>query len=260
VGIRENSSMLLQAKLADFFIMDIFTTTTKFPKILTSQHQDELVQVTVETKPLNGRSDLFVDARMARTDIIINVPLLQQILAFFVLPSEQASTNTTSTTKHHSPPPSTKEIHLMINAPVFIVPLDYTNLSTPLLRIDLGQFALESDLTPSDHYDKYHVRLHGIGVSLDQMILEQVDINLDIETCKLVDQIEHASTRIMGSIPRICINLSPGELRSMIKVINHVMELLDNPTGSDDMRLTYQGLLTIVKGQEYLPSRGNIID
>lgn len=165
------------------------------------------------------------------------------------------------------------DIYLMIMAPLFIVPLDYTCASTSLLLIDLGQLSFRSDIDEElskriknmeihekDFYDRYVLGMSGIGVSIrdgnvESQILEKVNINLDIDQCITPDTIDLPMAKVKGTVPCVRINISPHKLRSIIKIINNVMELLDSPTGVESKRLKFEGPLRMVKGREGLPER-----
>jgi hypothetical protein len=240
LNIKENTSMAMDVKLKDFSIHDVFSTSTMYNSILMTDRVDEndyLLRVGVETKPENGLADLCVSAQLARIDIIINVPLLQQVLSFFTV----QQVKTTSTQKQpqrvqHPTEPTRLQLELMIMAPRFIVPLDVTSIDSPRLLVDLGKLVVQSD--PQNNI--YRLQLSGVGVDMHSPILDKVDINVDIE--QAADQLYI----ITGNIPLVSVNIKPQQIQYIIKVLNNVLELVDGPP---DKPIRYKGFLTMTRGE-----------
>jgi vacuolar protein sorting-associated protein 13A/C len=80
IGIREAArGVLVDISLGDFFIEDMYSEATMFKKIMMRhvEHDGPLVAVKIEVNPVDGRSDLFVDVKLERTDLVFNAPLVQ---------------------------------------------------------------------------------------------------------------------------------------------------------------------------------------
>jgi hypothetical protein len=239
VGIREKG-VLVNVTLGTFEIEDKVSAETKYPKII-SRRKDQLeevgsgkylAEITVETKPINSQSDLFVNLKMERTEIVLNVPLIQQLLAFFTIPStvnlkvlenaakrqiQSAAQQAVSQLRMALEAKMIFDINLMILAPTFIIPEDFTKPSDILL-LDLGKLQLKSDIDrderskriknqtveEKDFYDRFDLEMSDIQVihtkwehwssdvpisvaiekdPLKSQILEKVNIKLKFEQC-----------------------------------------------------------------------------
>jgi hypothetical protein len=241
LNIKENTSMAMDVKLKDFSIHDVFSTSTMYNSILMTDRVDEndyLLRVGVETKPENGLADLCVSAQLARIDIIINVPLLQQVLSFFTVQQVKSTSTQKQPQRVQQQPtePTRLQLELMIMAPRFIVPLDVTSIDSPRLLVDLGKLVVRSE----PHTNVYRLQLSGVGVDMHSPILDKVDINVDIE--QAVDQLYI----ITGKIPLISVNIKPQQIQYIIKVLNNVLELIDGPP---DKPIRYKGFLTMTRGE-----------
>src|SRR3989338_9642053 len=107
LNIKENTSIAMDVKLKDFSIHDVYSTSTIYNSILMTDRVDEndyLLRVGVQTKPENGLADLCVSAKLARIDIIINVPLLQQVLSFFIV--QRVASASTQNQPHRAQQPT----------------------------------------------------------------------------------------------------------------------------------------------------------
>jgi hypothetical protein len=80
IGIREAAkSVMVDMKLGDFYIEDMYSEATMFKRILMrhEEHEGPLVGVKIEVNPTDNTSDLFVNVRLERTDLVFNGPLIQ---------------------------------------------------------------------------------------------------------------------------------------------------------------------------------------
>lgn len=187
--------------LQSFVIRDEFCKDTKYPKILYKREDeadaevDQLVDVSVETAPLHGKSDLDVHVTLGKTDIVFNIPLLQKIISFFVVPSsvnlqfiEEAAKKQLNNIQQQAltqlrmalEDKKVLDISVMIRAPRLIIPKDCSDDSSEIILVDLGKFRLKSDIDreartkrikeetveEKDFYDRYDFELNDIQVLL----------------------------------------------------------------------------------------------
>ncbi|KAL0477092.1 vacuolar protein sorting protein VPS13 [Acrasis kona] len=303
VGVREKG-VQVRITLNSFIIKDKMSAATEYRKILSQGHiksnaalaekdEDHFVALEIETEPLDQRSDLRIDLKMKRTtNIVVNVPLVQHILAFFTIPStinlkvleEVARKQIQSSVQQAASQlrlaleeKKVFDIKVEIVAPTFIIPEDFTRIGD-ILMLDLGRFQLRSDIdkeqrskriksqsiAEDDYYDKFKLDISNIRVIHtnhhelvsehstfdDGQILENMKIGLELDQCISQNTVKYANTRINLTIPRVKFNVSPGKVNLLIKVMNNVMELVDNPTGIESKQLKMKGSLIMLNSDQ----------
>lgn len=192
VGVRAQGSVIVRVTLEDFEITDHFSDVTQFKKIVSKRKESgQLAEVLVETKPLDGESDLKLQVLLQQVDIAINIPLIQKILSFFIIPSnldfstlqslamkqfENLQQQALTQLKVALESKMIIDLNVLILAPTFIVPLDHKDENSKVVLLDLGKLKFKSDIDKierarriknetveeKDFYDRFDIELSNI--------------------------------------------------------------------------------------------------
>lgn len=149
------------------------------------------------------------------------------------------------------------DLNVNIKAPTLIIPESSDEKEPSLLLIDFGTFKLNSDIDiverkerikyhktqEDDYYDKYQLLLSNIQVLIcetndwkvgnikGKQILEKFEFRANLWNCITPDNIELTKTKIDGKMSSTKFNISSTKLKTLMKISNNALKLLDHPTG-----------------------------
>lgn len=293
VGLREKS-VLVKVGLGAFEIVDKYSTNSCFPKILSRREKDpnsekDLASLEVEYKPPESKTDLKVLMLLNRVDIVFNIPLVQKILAFFIIPPEvdlgYIETKAMQQLSFIQKQAQTQlklaleskmivDAKILIDAPSFIIPENCSEENTSIFVLDLGQLEIKSDIEVEerlnrikdqnakeiDFYDNYKLRMSDIQMiianyldwkngdtkgRIQNQLLEKVSFDLNFLQCITPENDALSKMILNGKMTSVLFNISPYKLELMMKILNNVLRLADNPTGVSNYKLLTSSYLEI---------------
>ncbi|KAL9658375.1 hypothetical protein ABK040_015695 [Willaertia magna] len=268
VGIRSSGSAVVRVTLDDFEVTDHFSDVTQFPKILSRRGEKKgpLAEVFVESKPLNEESDLYIKLILQQVDIAINIPLIQKVLSFFVVPSNLDFSVLQNLAKKQLQDWQKQALtqlkialeskmliglDVLILAPNFIVPIDHKDPQSKVLLLDLGQLVFKSDIDKKerekriknetveekDFYDRFDLEMSNIQALISDVQSVKNSSYLSVQSSR-VELIEKVNfTMKLGILITKAPNLAETTLEGTIPAIrvnlspssmNTVIQLINN--------------------------------
>jgi hypothetical protein len=189
-AMRPESSMIADLSIGNFEVRDGATTNTVYPRVVyrsplrvdeqgsmsaatmdalsDTAHSGDLLSLTFEQKPLSRVADMCVAVRMEPLDVVVSLPFLEAVGAFFAPPAgaedddvDLSVVNELAGSYAQFAQQATKEqlaaavedhktmdIDVDIVAPYLIVPEDTSSLSCVTAIVQLGRFRVKSVLAP----------------------------------------------------------------------------------------------------------------